>query len=57
MNVRLDQAGNLDRMSDDALAKSRAAFEKPWLRANLGRTPASTAAFGSLIWALIEFGR
>jgi uncharacterized membrane protein len=56
MNVRLDQAGDPERMDEQALAKAREAFEAPWLRANLNRGLASAAAFGSLCWALIEFG-
>ena len=35
----------------------RAAFEAPWVRWNLVRTLASTAAFGCLTWALVEYGR
>jgi uncharacterized membrane protein len=56
MNVRLDQAGNPERMEERTLAEARAAFEVSWFRANLNRGLASTAAFGALCWALIEFG-
>ncbi|HEX8859751.1 MAG TPA: anthrone oxygenase family protein [Actinomycetes bacterium] len=35
----------------------RAAFEAPWVRWNLVRTLASTAAFGCLTWALVLAGR
>lgn len=51
LNDRLAAGGS------DAPGALRVAFEAPWLRWNLVRTLASTAAFGCLTWALVLTGR
>ncbi|MGH3565396.1 MAG: DUF1772 domain-containing protein [Pseudonocardia sp.] len=39
------------------LAQVRARFEAAWIRWNIARAVASTAAFGCLAWALVIYGR
>jgi uncharacterized membrane protein len=56
LNNAMEHAGDPDRMSADALAKARTAFENPWNRAHLLRTLTSIVGFGALTWALIAFG-
>jgi uncharacterized membrane protein len=55
LNDAIKAAGDPDRIGD--LAAVRRDFdESRWRRWNLFRAPASTAAFGSLAWALVEYG-
>ena len=49
VNVPLNNA--LDASTADP-AQARAMFEARWVRWHIGRTLASTAAFGGLVWAL-----
>ena len=54
-NDAIKAAGDPDRIGD--LAAVRRDFDEPrWRRWNLFRTLASTAAFGCLAWALVEYG-
>jgi uncharacterized membrane protein len=54
-NVYIKAAGDPDRIED--LAGVRERFdEAKWTRWNLARTIATTAAFGCLCWALVEYG-
>jgi uncharacterized membrane protein len=54
-NDAIKAAGDPDRIGD--LAAVRRDFdESTWRRWNLFRTLASTAAFGCLAWALVEYG-
>jgi uncharacterized membrane protein len=56
LNDAIKAAGDPDRISD--LARVREQFdESRWAGWNVARAAACTAAFGSLLWALIEFGR
>ena len=55
LNNQLDAAGAPDRIAD--LGAVRARFEATWVRWNVVRTVASTAAFGCLTWALMLYGR
>jgi uncharacterized membrane protein len=55
LNNALDAAGDPDRIAD--LAAVRANFEARWVRWNIVRTLASTAALGCLAWALAVYGR
>lgn len=59
MNVPLNNAlavnGPPDRIAD--LTQVRASFEAAWIRWNIVRAVASTAAFGCLAWALVLYGR
>ncbi|WP_285738094.1 DUF1772 domain-containing protein [Kitasatospora phosalacinea] len=55
LNDRLAAAGSPDSLTDPAAV--RAAFEEVWVRWNLVRALASTAAFGCLTWALALSGR
>jgi uncharacterized membrane protein len=55
LNNELASAGNPDRIAD--LAGVRERFEASWMRWNIARAVASTAAFGCLIWALVLHGR
>jgi len=55
LNNQLDAAGAPDRIAD--LAAVRESFEARWVRWNVARAAASTAAFGCLTWALVLFGR
>jgi uncharacterized membrane protein len=54
LNDAIKAAGDPDSID---LAAVRQAFNEPrWRRWNLFRTLASTAAFGCLAWALVEYG-
>ena len=55
LNNELVAAGAPDRITD--LDGVRERFEATWVRWNIGRAVASTAAFGSLTWALVLHGR
>jgi uncharacterized membrane protein len=55
LNNQLDAAGDPDRVADLAAVRER--FETTWVRWNVVRTAASTAAFGCLLWALVLHGR
>jgi uncharacterized membrane protein len=56
LNDKLKAAGDPDRIAD--LAAVREQFnEARWVAWNLVRTAASTAAFGLLTWALVQYGR
>ncbi len=55
LNNALDAAGPPDRIAD--LAQVRERFEATWVRWNIARAVASTAAFGCLTWALVLYGR
>jgi uncharacterized membrane protein len=55
LNNAIKAAGDPD---DIDVAQVRQRFDEArWVRWNLFRTVASTAAFGALIWALVEYGR
>jgi uncharacterized membrane protein len=55
LNNAIKAAGDPDRIGD--LAAVRRDFDEPtWRRWNLFRALASTAAFGCLAWALVEYG-
>ena len=55
LNEALAAAGSPDRIAD--LAEVRERFEATWVRWNIARAVASTAALGCLIWALVLYGR
>ncbi|MER6298892.1 anthrone oxygenase family protein [Kitasatospora sp. NPDC001539] len=55
LNDRLAAAGAPDALTDPAAV--RAAFEDVWVRWNVVRAVASTAAFGCVTWALVVAGR
>ncbi|MGH3964483.1 MAG: anthrone oxygenase family protein [Pseudonocardiaceae bacterium] len=55
LNDALAAAGSPDRAAD--LAQVRASFEAAWVRWNIARAVAFTAAFGCLTWALMIYGR
>lgn len=55
LNNRLQAAGEPDRIADLATARTR--FEATWVRWNIVRAVASTAAFTCLAWALVQHGR
>lgn len=55
LNNQLNAAGDPDRVADLAAVRER--FEATWVRWNIVRTAASTAAFGCLLWALVLHGR
>jgi uncharacterized membrane protein len=56
LNDGLKAAGDPDRIAD--LGAVRARFDEArWVRWNLVRTVACTAAFGCLCWALVLYGR
>jgi uncharacterized membrane protein len=55
LNNELAAAGDPDRITD--LAGVRERFEASWVRWNIARAVASTAAFGCLTWALVLHGR
>ena len=55
LNNELAAAGDPERIADLAAVRKR--FEASWVRWNIARTVASTAAFGCLIWALVLHGR
>jgi len=55
LNNELAAAGEPGQIAD--LAAVREHFEATWVRWNIVRTIASTAAFGCLTWALVLYGR
>ena len=55
LNNELAAAGDSDHIADLAAVRER--FEASWVRWNIARAVASTAAFGCLIWALVLHGR
>jgi uncharacterized membrane protein len=55
LNEDLQQAGDPDRIEN--LAEVRDDFVTPWVAWDIVRTLATTAAFGSLTWALVLRGR
>lgn len=55
LNDALAAAGPPDQVAD--LAQVRDRFEASWIRWNIARAVASTAAFGCLTWALVLYGR
>jgi uncharacterized membrane protein len=55
LNNELNAAGDPDHIADLAAVRER--FEASWVRWNIARAVASTAAFGCLIWALVLHGR
>jgi uncharacterized membrane protein len=55
LNNELAAAGDPERIAD--LTAVREHFEASWVRWNMARAVASTAAFGCLIWALVLHGR
>jgi uncharacterized membrane protein len=55
LNNELNAAGAPDRIADLAAVRER--FEATWVRWNVVRAVASTAAFGCLTWALLLYGR
>lgn len=55
LNNEIVAAGHPDQIAD--LAAVRGRFEAMWVRWNLVRAVASTAALGCLAWALVEHGR
>jgi uncharacterized membrane protein len=56
LNDAIKAAGNPDRIADVAAVRERF-DEARWAGWNLVRAVACTAAFGCLMWALVEFGR
>jgi len=56
LNDGLKAAGAPDRIADLAAVRERF-NEAKWIRWNLVRTVACTAAFGCLCWALVLYGR
>jgi uncharacterized membrane protein len=56
LNDGIKAAGDPDRIADLAAVRER--FNEPrWVRWNLVRAVACTAAFGCLTWALVLYGR
>ena len=55
LNDDLKQAGDPDRIAN--IAQVRDDFVTPWVAWDIVRTVATTAAFGSLTWALVLRGR
>jgi uncharacterized membrane protein len=56
LNDAIKAAGDPDRITD--LGEVRERFQEArWAAWNVFRALASTAAFGCLAWALVEFGR
>jgi uncharacterized membrane protein len=55
LNDALAAAGSAERAVD--LTAVRAAFEATWVHWNIVRAVASTAGFGCLLWALVQYGR
>ena len=55
LNNELAAAGDPERIADLAAVRKR--FEASWVRWNIARTVASTAAFCCLTWALVLHGR
>ena len=56
LNDGIKAAGDPDRIADLAAVRERF-DEARWVRWNLARALASTAAFGCLTWALVLYGR
>jgi uncharacterized membrane protein len=56
LNDAIKAAGDPDRIADLAAVRERF-DEARWVRWNVVRAVASTAAFGSLTWALVQYGR
>jgi uncharacterized membrane protein len=56
LNDALKAAGDPDRIADLAAVRERF-DEARWVRWNLARAVASTAAFACLAWALVLYGR
>jgi uncharacterized membrane protein len=56
LNDGLKAAGDLDRIADLAAVRERF-NEAKWVRWNLARAVATTAALGCLAWALVLYGR
>ena len=56
LNDGIKAAGDPDRVADLAAVRDRF-NEARWVRWNVARTVASTAAFGCLAWALVLYGR
>ncbi|HSK96023.1 MAG TPA: anthrone oxygenase family protein [Euzebyales bacterium] len=54
LNNELAAAGAPDRLADVAAVRER--FEGRWVRWNIARAMASTAALGCLLWALVLHG-
>ena len=54
LNNELAAAGEPDRIADVAAVRRR--FEGRWVRWNIARAVASTAALGCLLWALVLHG-
>jgi len=55
LNNALAAPGEPDRIANPAAVRER--FEARWVRWNVARTVASTAALGCLTWALVLYGR
>jgi uncharacterized membrane protein len=55
LNDAIKAAGPPDRIADLAAVRERFG-EARWAAFNLVRTVTSTAAFGSLLWALVVYG-
>lgn len=55
LNDELAAAGDPDTIEDFGAVRER--FEDAWVRLNIIRAVAGTAAFGCLAWALVLFGR
>jgi uncharacterized membrane protein len=55
LNDALAGAGDPDRIAN--LAEVRQRFETSWVRWNTVRTVTSVAAFGCLVWGLLQHGR
>lgn len=56
LNDAIKAAGDPDQISDLAAVRQRFG-EARWAGWNIVRTVATTAAFGCLLWALVEYGR
>jgi uncharacterized membrane protein len=56
LNDAIKAAGDPDRIPDLAAVRERF-NEARWVRWNLARAVATTAAFGCLAWALVLYGR
>ncbi|HZN73346.1 MAG TPA: anthrone oxygenase family protein [Micromonosporaceae bacterium] len=54
-NIPLNNQLAAAEEADYAAARQR--FEEPWVRWNIARALAATAALGCLAWALVEYGR
>jgi len=54
LNNALDASGDPAGMTNPTAVRTR--FEGRWTRGNIARATASTAAFGGLVWALVNGG-